>query len=271
MLYIHLYKPIMANIVSTSLTRLRRHDASRPLHARWGDVAITAPTEGSWCQYDNPHKSAQRRDGYGPGYVPDGYRAPREEGHEEEKDGNEDEKKRNASPISMGNLNSRRLSMCLSRTKTPEREQERPQRQPQHPRVYNEFAYKPIKHDYSTEVAEVAGDHRASRFRYIPASPRYFEELEMIGSRSQSVSSDDSRGRRGYDCVEEEGEEQEQDRPTSRAPGSRGSIASLPKRVLSSSSVMRQRNRNGLSNEKKRYSSRRMTTVMVPDAKDIYG
>lgn len=260
----------MANIVSTSLTRLRRHDASRPLHARWGDVAITAPTEGSWCQYDNPHKSVQRRGGYGPGYVPDGYRALREEGHEEEKERKEDERKRNASPMNMSSLSPRRLSMHLSRTKTPEREQERPRRQLQHKRGYNEFAYKPIKRDYSTEVAEVAGGHRASRFRYIPASPQYFEELEMIGSRSQSVSSDDSRGRRGYDFVEVEGGEQEQDRPMSRAPGYRGSMASLPKRVLGSSAIG-QSNRNGLSNEKKRYSSRCMTTVMVPDAEDIYG
>lgn len=68
----------MARIVnnSLSLNLFRKREAPRaPLHARWGDVAITVPTDGSWCQFDNPHhhhhKGRQQKLSYGPGFVPD--------------------------------------------------------------------------------------------------------------------------------------------------------------------------------------------------------
>ncbi|KAL2002990.1 hypothetical protein VTN02DRAFT_5297 [Thermoascus thermophilus] len=77
----------------------RKRDAPRaPFHARWGDVAITVPTEGSWCQFDQPHRRPHQTgrrgggrqqsnvdDDYGPG---EDYRCSRfsEDQTEEEDD-----------------------------------------------------------------------------------------------------------------------------------------------------------------------------------------
>lgn len=256
----------MAHIVNNPLNRFRKHD--RPLHARWGDVAITAPTEGSWCQYDSAHQSQKRR-GYGPGYVPEGRprvlpsRPKQHEVHDEEDDEKSSTSSSQRSSSAINNLNPRRLSMLLSRPKPVEAGGGGRQRQ-RDIESGVDFAYKPIKHDYSTEVAEVSHNRR-SRFRYIPASPPY-GELEAIGPRSQSASpydrvsrierSDGPRQHQGHsalryeDDIDDDYDEDDRDRRAYR-----GSF--YPRRVMGS--------------EKKRYSSRRMTTVMVPDAEDIYG
>lgn len=260
----------MANI--NPLNRFRKYDSSRPLHARWGDVAITAPTEGSWCQYDNANSAPKRR-GYGPGYVPEGRprvlpsRPKRREDHEEDDDDDEEGSTSlsQRSSSSINSLNPRRLSMLLSRPKPVEGSGGGRRQRDIESGV--DFAYKPIKHDYSTEVAEIS-HNRTSRFRYIPASPRY-GELEAIGPRSQSASPYDPASRveradgprrhlghsalRYEDDIDDDYDEEDWDRRAHRA-----SVYS--KRVLGSS-----------AEKKKRYSSRRMTTVMVPDAEDIYG
>lgn len=275
----------MASIVPNPLNRFRKHDSHKPLHARWGDVSITAPTEGSWCQYDNPHKSAQRRLGYGPGYVPDGPRrasiSPAQHYEDDEEDEEALEAEHNTSSRRMSTLNPRRLSMRLSRTKSPDGQQKQQQRPGGIDRT--EFAYKPIKQDYSTEVAETA-HKRESRFRYIPASPQYLEESE----RSQSVSSgsgsafSSSSSSYGYEYghlsrsggplrygvgVDDEVElhRGQRDRASRVFP-------------MGSSTISGQghghRQSNGLSvsgERKKRYSTRRLTTVMVPDPEDMYG
>ena len=256
----------MAHIVNNSLSRFRKHD--RPLHARWGDVAITAPTEGSWCQYDSAHQSAQKRRGY----VPEGHprvlpsKPKKHEVHDEDDD--EDEKssasssQRSSSAIN--NLNPRRLSMLLSRPKPVEAGRGRQRQRDIESGV--DFAYKPIKHDYSTEVAEISHNRR-SRFRYIPASPPY-GDLEANGPRSQSASpydrvsrierADGPRRQLGHSALQYEDDidddyydEEDRDRQAYRD-------SFYPRRMV------------GLE-KKKRYSSRRMTTVMVPDAEDIYG
>ena len=257
----------MANIVPNPLNRFRKHDSSRPLHARWGDVSITAPTEGSWCQYDSAHQSAQKRCGYGPGYVPE--RRPRvlpsrpkqHPDHDKDEESSTSSSQRNS--FAINNLNPRRLSMLLSRPKPVEGGGEGRQRQ-RDIESGVDFAYKPIKHDYSTEVAEISHNRR-SRFRYIPTSPPY-GDLEAIGPHSQSASpydqdswverSDGPRRHQGHsalryeDDIDDDYEEEDRDHRAYR-----GSF--YPRRMV------------GL--EKKRYSSRRMTTVMVPDAEDIYG
>lgn len=263
----------MARIVPNPLNRFRRHDNHKPLHARWGDVSITVPTEGSWCQYDNPHKSAQRRIGYGPGYVPDGFRrtsaSPSCDYEDEEED---DSTTANHRPSSrrMSTLDPRRLSMRLVRSKSSDGKQGPQQEQQQQRDARTEFAYKPIKQDYSTEVAEIASK-RESRFRYIPASPQYLEELEIIGRghgrgpRSQSVSTS------SYGHLSHSGSplrhvvDDEQSRRGRRS-------RAFPKRVLGSSTITGQGQRSGPSVERKnRYSTRCMTTVMVPDPEDMYG
>lgn len=260
----------MAHIVNNPLSRFRKHD--RPLHARWGDVAITAPTEGSWCQYDSAHQSAQKRRGYGPGYVPEGRprvlpsKPKQHKDHDEEYDNEESStslSQRSSSAIN--NLNPRRLSMLLSRPKPVEGGGGGRQQHQRDIESGVDFAYKPIKHDYSTEVAEISHNRR-SRFRYIPASPPY-GDLEAIGPRSQSAApydrvsrierSDGPRRHQGHsalwyeDDVDDYDEEENRDRRAYR-----GSF--YPRRMVG-------------SEKKKRYSSRRMTTVMVPDAEDIYG
>ncbi|KAJ5675554.1 hypothetical protein N7462_008451 [Penicillium macrosclerotiorum] len=61
----------MTSIVHKPLAMFRRDPSPKPLHARWGDVAISAPTQGSWNQYDNPIRRPSGRQRYGPGYIPD--------------------------------------------------------------------------------------------------------------------------------------------------------------------------------------------------------
>ena len=272
----------MANLVP--LTRFRRND-SKPLHSRWGDVSITTPTEGSWCQYNNSHHSAQRWREYGPGYVPEG--APRvlsrprmrKDGGNHNGyngDGVEGESapsssssssslsSRSGSPFSsgkgMGALNPRRLSMRLGRTKDVDGEQGQQQSMNTKP----EFAYKPVRQDYSTEV-----NHRASGFRYIPASPEYVDEAEMIKLSSLTprldqplyIPGDSSDGLDNY------GEEEVV------MQGRRGS-ALLPRRALlgTSRQYQQQQQKNVAPIEKKkRHSRRRLTTVMVPGVEDMYG
>lgn len=278
----------MASIVPNPLNRFRKHDSHKPLHARWGDVSITAPTEGSWCQYDNPHKSTQRRLGYGPGYVPDGLRqasiSPAQHYEDDEEDEEALRAEHNTLSRRMSTLNPRRLSMRLSRTKSPDGQQKQQQ---QRPRGIDrtDFAYKPIKQNYSTEVAETA-HKRESRFRYIPASPQYLEEPERSqsvssGSASSSGSSSGSYGY-GYGNLSRSGSPLrygvgiDDEFEIHRGQRDRGSRV-FP---MGSSTISGQghghghRQSNGLSvpgDRKKRYSSRRLTTVMVPDPEDMYG
>ena len=275
----------MASIVPNPLNRFRKHDSHKPLHARWGDVSITAPTEGSWCQYDNPHKPAQRRLGYGPGYVPDGLRrasiSPAQHYEDDEEDEEALRAEHNTSSRRMSTLNPRRLSMRLSRTKSPDGQQKQQQR----PRGIDrtEFAYKPIKQDYSTEVADTA-HKRESRFRYIPTSPQYLEEPERSqsvssGSRSGSSSSSSSYGY-GYAHLSRSGSPLRYgvgvDDEVELHRGQRDRASRVF--PMGSSTISGQghghRQSNGLSvseERKKRYSTRRLTTVMVPDPEDMYG
>lgn len=269
----------MASIVPNPLNRFRKHDSHKPLHARWGDVSITAPTDGSWCQYDNPHKSAQRSLGYGPGYVPDGFhRASISPARDFEDEYEDDEApKAETSSRRMSTLNPRRLSMRLSRTKSPDGRQQQQRR----PRGLDraDFAYKPIRQDYSTEVAEVA-HRRESRFRYIPASPQYLEELERSQSVSSGYGSVSSSNSYGHECGHSSrsgsplryGAGVDDEFEPHRGQRDRGSRV-FP---MGCSTISGQGHgqRNWLSvpgDRKKRYSTRRLTTVMVPDPEDMYG
>ncbi|EYE99728.1 uncharacterized protein EURHEDRAFT_407723 [Aspergillus ruber CBS 135680] len=284
----------MASIVPNPLNRFRKHDSHEPLHARWGDVSITAPTEGSWCQYDNPHQSRHRRLGYGPGYVPDGLRRapilPAQHYEDDEEDEGASRAEHNTSSRRMSTLNPRRLSMRLSRTKSQDGQQKQQQQQQQRPPGIDrtEFAYKPIKQNYSTEVAETA-HKRESRFRYIPASPQYLEEPERSqsvssgsgsGSGSASSSSSNSYGY-GYSHLSRSGSPLrngvgvDDEFEIHRGQRDRGSRAfPMGSSTISGQGQHGYGQNNGLSvsgDRKRRYSTRRLTTVMVPDPEDMYG
>ncbi|RMJ24914.1 hypothetical protein PHISP_04223 [Aspergillus sp. HF37] len=264
----------MSGTPNKPLNPFRRQEpptSSKPLHSRWGDVAITVPTEGSWSQYNNPHRRG-RKGYYGPGYVSEyAARRPhprRHRRHPSDSNNNDDENnnendeasKHTASttppPTASSShrthnpgrksISNRRRPVSLNSRPTPspaesnETEeifgQERlvPDQRP-------DFAYKPISLDYPTEIAESQGSqlHRAnantassSRFRYIPASARYRDEFGGIPARSGSKGSSSSSS------------------SSCRSAGKRASAVSS-----TSSSA----------------SSKRLTTVMVPDAEDIYG
>lgn len=232
--------------------RLRKND-SKPLHSRWGDVSISTPTEGSWSQYNNPRTSAQRHEGYGPGYVPED--APRVlsrpkqhrnksnyhtyGGYQVEGSSSSTSlsSSRSTSPSSFagkgkgkGALNPRRLSMRLGLTKDADGADRQPPAN-----IEPEFAYKPIKYDYSSDMAS----RSASRFHYIAStSPRHFNEAE-------------SRDRPRY------------------VPGSNSSndyLHSYPVDGRGSPQYQRKG-----SADKSRSHTKRLTMVMVPDAEDMYG
>lgn len=66
-----------SSITNSPLSLLRRHKTKKQpkLHTRWGDVEISAPTEGAWSQFNNPHKREPMK--YGPGFVPGIQSVPR--------------------------------------------------------------------------------------------------------------------------------------------------------------------------------------------------
>lgn len=246
-----------ANMTSlANRNRLRKNDP-KPLHSRWGDVSISTPTEGSWCQYNNPHKSTQRHEGYGPGYVPEGaprvvprpklqrnkdnyhaYGGYQMEGRSAASSSSSLESSRSSSPsfASKGkgkgaSLNPRRLSTLFGLTKDVDGEDQHSAN------ARPEFAYKPIRYDYSSDMATRAA---SPRFHYIAnatTSPRHFNGAGSSEQQPRYMpgSSNDSLHYHAVDAHE------------------------LPQQQHSASA------------DKSRFSTRRLTMVMVPDAEDMYG
>lgn len=242
----------MTSTSNKRLNRLRKQEpsaSSKPLHSRWGDVAITVPTEGAWNQYDNPNcrSRSHKKSFYGSGYVPE-ESARHRHGHlalDQKNTGStvstdiSTSSRRNS--FLFNNLNPHHISirrgLSFRHRQSPslptvdgsfeEKDRLIPERS-------NEFAYKPIQRDYATEIAESQGSqlHRTNtaRFRYIPATARYREEFGNI-QRNRSASSP--------------GPEQR--------PVLHGKPAGKRISVVSSS------------------SSKSLTKDMVPDSEDIYG
>jgi hypothetical protein len=190
----------MASFVTTSLDIIRRRKRNRQprLHSRWGDVAITAPIDGAWSQYNNPHLKGKKL--YGPGFVPvvtggnkevlllddefssdeeeedqvEEKKAAKEEEEEEEEEG--DTKKRDS--------RARRLTRILlpsnvnTQTKTVE---EKP----------IEFEYKPVRPNYAQELAEKRDIEARPNFRYVPASEAFFRELQESNNNNNTRGGDD--------------------------------------------------------------------------------
>ncbi|KAJ5788469.1 hypothetical protein N7457_003459 [Penicillium paradoxum] len=281
----------MAGIVNGPLSLFRKSDSPKPLHARWGDVAISVPTDGSWNQYDNPHRPVKGRSSYGPGYVPDC--SPQDRTPRPVKEDDPDEDARSVcseastasrrSSLSLGGLRPGRLSVRLaSRPKhlRGESQAEREARRSEQKRT--EFAYRPIQQDYTSEVVENSTNPH-NRFKYIPTDGRYPEDLGPETPRSQSVHSPrtshsrDSlpesidRGRdRDYrtsavrvsTCHEDDRQSVYSSMGDSSDSSSSRRNFGLPPRRRTSPFVAADRRRASLS--------RPMTMAMVPDPDELY-
>ncbi|KAE8152614.1 hypothetical protein BDV25DRAFT_150731 [Aspergillus avenaceus] len=261
----------MASIVHRPLNRLRRNDSYKPLHERWGDVSISAPTDGSWNQYNNHTHQQQLHTNHSAEYCS-------REIHDRNKDSSTPPPKHNS--FSISTLNPRRLSMRLApRPKQPEsRERGREQR--------HEFAYRPVHQDYPSEVAETTASRTqdSPRFRYIPAGARYAEELDSPRSHRFSTSSQASVQSR-YADFDERSRRYRRDTLVDDDEGEEGEarfVEPYDRSVQSSRSGYRsssdysQRSRlsrnEASSSEKKRLrAARRLTMTMVPDSDEMYG
>ncbi|QKX53711.1 uncharacterized protein TRUGW13939_00791 [Talaromyces rugulosus] len=196
----------MASFVTTSLDIIRRHKRNRRprMHSRWGDVDITAPIDGAWSQYNNPHLKGKKL--YGPGFVPgatggnkevllldDEYSSDDDEEEEEEEEDQvegkeaEREEKEEEGDTKKRDSRTRRLTRILlpsnvnTQTKTAE---EKP----------IEFEYKPIHPNYAQELAEKRDIEARPNFRYVPASEAYFRELQEFSNNNNNTHGGDDVG-----------------------------------------------------------------------------
>lgn len=273
----------MASLVTGPLGRFRKNGSHKRLHERWGDVGITVPTEGSWNQRDNPHRSSDRRR---PAYevLSRGQDTPVEDHHESTQ----------PSSFSVKALNPRRLSMRISSRSKPTtdypKENTTPtDRQTKAERRVSQFTYRPIHQDYPTEMAEKASrqSQHSPRFKYIPTAPQYAEELGLPTSRrwssqrhsvqSSCPSEGTRRSHRRYpdaaeDCYDDEYYEERRER-YERPLSTRRDRSSVDYYSAATSSRRGSPalGRSGGATEKRGRSGRNLTTAMVPDADDIYG
>lgn len=282
----------MAGIANRPLAMFRRPDSSKQLHSRWGDVAISVPTDGSWNQYDNPHRPAPGRQTYGPGYVPDCSPSDRKKHPPSNDDVEEDNKSTSTSStsisrrnsLSLGALRPGRLSVRLaSRPKHPKGETPAERHSHQAESKKLEFAYKPIQQDYPAEVTENSSQ---SQYRYIPTSGRYLEDIPSAVPRRQSASSyRSSRTRRDSFSESQQSGDRGRDskirtipaRPDSRLEDDRRSLrSSLGDSSDSSGSRLsfglppRRKTSPFVASDRKRLSSLKpMTLAMVPDPEKL--
>ncbi|PYI04066.1 hypothetical protein BO78DRAFT_399265 [Aspergillus sclerotiicarbonarius CBS 121057] len=264
----------MAGLVNGPLGRFRKHGSHKPLHERWGDVGITVPTEGSWNQLDNPHRSSDRRP------VHDvSSRGHRDQAIPSSED---DRRASQSSSFSVKALNPRRLSMRISQRskQTPDPPKESDRHTKAERRV-SQFSYRPIHQDYPTEMAEKAArqSQHAPKFRYIPTGPGYPEELGLgapprLSSRRESVQSSYTSERHSYrrspvpgDTYEEYDEDEYRGERYSRPLSQRRDRSSVDYSRRASPSLGRSL---APSTEQRGRSGKCLTTAMVPDAEDIY-
>ena len=267
----------------------------KPLHSRWGDVSISVPTEGSWSQYD---RQSHRRHAYGPGFIAEGPSSQRDILHSdcgEEEDINARPSRRDS--LFINTFKPRRISMRLASpwksSLDGERDREKENLLPDNGRT--DFAYKPIRQDYTVEVAEKhhsthnhshgrgrAASDSSTRFRYIPSNARYREEFGEISPRSQSSVGSFCRGYRSP-TLSEGRDDLDHEHDRGRKNRSRLSF----RRMDSDESAYHyhrrdDRDRDRVSNPSERRrlgerrntrygsSARHMTTAMVPDSDDLY-
>ncbi|KAJ6180564.1 hypothetical protein N7519_011025 [Penicillium mononematosum] len=145
-----------------------------------GDVSISVPTDGSWSQYDNPHRPVKEISAYGPGYVPGCSPQDPTPRPLNEEDPEDDARSvcsaastsSRRSSLSLGSLRPGRLSVRLaSRPKQLRGETQIERDAHRSEQKRNEFAYRPIQQDYTSEVIEKT-TQPSNRFRYIPTNGR---------------------------------------------------------------------------------------------------
>lgn len=183
----------MSRIVQGTLSIFRKSEPSKPLHPRWGDVDISAPTDGSWNQYDNPHRSDRQRSSNESGHVP-GASPHGNPSQVKKTDYDEDNRSvRSASSSvshrsisSLGVKRSSRPSVRLaSRHKDNDNKSRSEDSRSGSPRAG--FTYRPIQSKYTSQEPETSkpctSTPCSSRFKYIPTNERY---LQPRTARSQS-------------------------------------------------------------------------------------
>ncbi|OGM47065.1 hypothetical protein ABOM_003633 [Aspergillus bombycis] len=270
----------MASIVPRPLNRLRKTDTYKPLHERFGDVSISAPTEGSWNQLESPRQSSHR--GYGHSLARGNSTRTSWENYDTASAPDNTPPSRQNS-FSMSTLNPRRLSMRLAPRSRHSTEDPSEKEHLHHSDRRTEFAYKPIHQDYSTEVAEKAASraHDSPRFRYIPADTR--AAAVSTGSRRYSTSSQhsmqsnhagieerDSRPRQHYRDSHYEDKYDHYVEPHERSHRS-SRTGCRTSGEYSEWAMAAQMNATSSLEKKRLRAARRMTMTMVPDADDIYG
>ena len=277
----------MSGIVNKPLAMFRRPESPRPLHARWGDVAISVPTEGSWNQYNNPHRPAQEeRQTYGPGFVPHDRPSSRTDTAYKKNSHQEDSMDRplrssthtpRRNSLSIGALRTGRLSVRLASRPKHLRGEAQPERDAdQQEAQRTEFAYKPIRQDYLVEATEKSKPADTTPFKYIPTNGRYLEEIPAASPpRSQSVMSHRSCHSRRDSFTESldekfsrRGSHQEDDRLSLRSSLGDSSDSSSSRRNYD---MPRRRTSPFVPADRRRGSLMRpMTLAMVPDPENLY-
>ncbi|KAJ5564996.1 hypothetical protein N7513_001238 [Penicillium frequentans] len=266
----------MSGIVNKPLAMFRRPDSPRPLHARWGDVAISVPTEGSWNQYNNPHRPAQEeRQTYGPGFVPQDRPSSRTDGsykknhHQEDSMGRPSRSSTHNSrrnSLSIGTLRTGRLSVRLASRPKHLRGESQPERDThQQEAQRTDFAYKPIRQDYLAKATEKSKQADTTPFKYIPTNGRYLEEIPAAAPPSHRR---DSLAESLDERLSRRGSHQEDDRRSLHSSLGDSSDSSSSRRNYdmprrgTSPFVPADRRRGSLM--------RPMTLAMVPDPEDLY-
>ncbi|KAJ5764554.1 hypothetical protein N7533_003235 [Penicillium manginii] len=285
----------MSSAVTKPLAIFRKPENPKPLHTRWGDVAISVPTDGSWNQYDNPHRPAKGRQLYGPGFIPD--ISPSDQTRNSLKDDNTEDQREEVAPekssvsrrssLSLGALRPGRLSVRLASRPKPLEGESASEREIRDDQKRRDFAYKPIRKDYTAEVIDQPG-HTSNRFRYIPTNGTYLEDIPS--PRSQSAQSfyspherpdsfsDPFEGRdrgRKSSLSKEPSEKwpayQEDDRLSLRSSIGGSSDGSGSRLSSSFGLPPRRRTSPFVAADRKRSSSLKpMTMAMVPDPEDLY-
>jgi hypothetical protein len=290
----------MASIVHRPLNRFRKSDHQRTFHERWGDLAISAPTDGAWNQLDACDGPVSRKRHSRHGSIPE-TNSSRGSYASDDDDYDEALSLTDNSPVpsrqnsfSVRTLDPRRLSMRLTpRPKTPADGTKDKKQYPSSERDRRtDFAYKPIHQDYPSEVAEKMTrqnpHHSSSRFRYIPANPEYSGQPETAGSCQRYTSTGRASPVNGVVGLPERGARQ---RPHYRETVPDGVRShSLPRddthaRSFASCRLVHRgeldpgqragspgaKHASSSKGRKTARSSRYMTMTMVPDPEDIYG
>lgn len=258
--------PEMSRIVQGTLSIFRKSEPSKPLHPRWGDVDISAPTDGSWNQYDNPHRSDRQRSLNRLGHVP-GVSPHRNLPQVRKADYDDDNRSvRSASSSvshrSISSLESKRSGRPSVRLASRLKGHDNKSRSEDshHGSSRTGFRYRPIQSENKYQQPETSTPF-SSRFKYIPTSERY---LQPRTARSESLSSSHSSHAESVDGSFDSSQISRTSTHdgTQVTQSSRSSVLS-PARWITPVSISTPR--------KSASFVQPMTMTMVPDSDELYG